>query len=167
VWKRIIKQYFKQYPAQQKVVQTFLSYGLSIKQGRAYCADIELSFSKLARAIGVDRRAVMNTIETIRENKELQDIFSSLEPTCNFKNIASRMKWGVVEIIPTNASMPGILADIATTIADAQVSIRQANVDDYMIAEEPKLFIVTETPLPSRLIKKLGKAKGVKAVTVY
>ena len=77
------------------------------------------------------------------------------------------MKWGVVEIIPTNASMPGILADIATTIADVQISIRQANVDDYMMTEEPRLFIVTETPLPPRLIKKLGRSKGVKGITVY
>jgi len=42
-----------------------------------------------------------------------------------------------------------------------------ANVDDYVIAEEPRLFIVTEKSLPTGIIKKLQKAKGVKGVTGY
>ena len=75
------------------------------------------------------------------------------------------MKWGIVEIVPTDASIPGILADVAKIIASE--GIRQANVDDYMITKEPKLFIVTEKILPSNLIKKLKKGKGVKGVTVY
>lgn len=48
-----------------------LSYGLRIKDGKIYCGSIELSFSKIARAIGVDRRAVMSTVETIEKRKKL------------------------------------------------------------------------------------------------
>lgn len=145
----------------------FLSYGLSVKDGRVYCGSIELSFSKIARAIGVDRRAVMGAIETIEENRELKKIFSLLRPTCSFQELAPEMKWGVVEILPTDASMPGILAGVASILTEERISIRQANVDDYVIAEEPKLFIVTEKTLPPRLIRKLGKARGVRGVTVY
>jgi hypothetical protein len=167
MWKKILTKYFRKYPAQQKIAQLLISYGLSVKNGRIYCGDIELSFSKIARAAGVDRRAVMKTVETIEREKELRKIFSLLQPTCNFKELAPEMKWGVVEIIPVDASMPGILAGVAKILADEKISIRQANVDDYMITEEPKLFIVTEKALPTHLIKKLGKAKGVKGVTVY
>jgi len=167
MWKKILSKYFKSYPAQQKVAQTLLSYGLSVRNGRVYCGSIELSFSKIARSIGVDRRAVMGTIETINRNRELKKIFSLLRPTCNFKELAPEMKWGVVEIIPTDASMPGILAGVASILTEEHISIRQANVDDYAMTEEPKLFIITEKSLPPRLIKKLGKARGVKGVTVY
>ena len=166
MWEDVL-EYFKKYPAQQRVMETLLSYGLSIKDGRVYCGDIELSFSKIARAIGVDRRAVMNAVETVERNKKMKKIFSSLQPTCSFKELAPKMSWGIVEIIPVNASMPGILADVSKMIADEKISIRQANVDDYVITEEPKLYIITEKPLPPRLIKKLRKAKGVKGVTVY
>lgn len=60
-----------------------------------------------------------------------------------------------------------ILADVANIIANEKINIRQAIVDDYDITEEPKLFIITEKPLSARLIKKLGKAKGVKGLVIY
>lgn len=166
MWEKIIF-YFGRQSAQQKVIQLFLSYGLSARKGKVYCGDIELSFSKIARAINVDRRVVMNTVKIIEKNKELRKIFSNLMPTCSFKSLASKMGWGVVEIIPKDASMPGILASVSDIIAKEGISIRQANVDDYMIMEEPKLFIVTEEPIPLKLIKKLRKARGVMGVTVY
>ncbi|MCD6447544.1 MAG: ACT domain-containing protein [Thermoplasmata archaeon] len=167
MWRKLIAKYFARYPAQQKVAELFLSYGLSVKKGRVFCGDIELSFSKIARAIKVDRRAVMATVETIEREEALKKIFAHLKPTCNFKDLAPKMKWGVVEIIPSDASMPGILADVARVIAKEGISIRQANVDDYVITEEPKLFIITEKNLPPHIIEKLRKAKGVEAVTVY
>jgi predicted regulator of amino acid metabolism with ACT domain len=167
MWKTILIKYFKKYPAQQKVAQTILSYGLKIQDGKIFCGGIELSFSKIARALSVDRRAVVSTVETIEDTKELKKIFSSLNPTCDFSELASKMKWGVVEIIPTDASMPGILAGVAQIVMNEDISIRQANVEDYVIAEEPKLIIITEKSLPSRLIKRLSKSKGVKGVTLY
>jgi len=72
-----------------------------------------------------------------------------------------------VEILSKDASMPGILASVSKIIADEKINIRQAIVDDYLLAEEPKLYIITEKPLPSKLLKKLKKAKGVKGVTFY
>ena len=167
MWKRLLAEFFKGQPAQQKVAQTMLSYGLRVKDGKILCGKIEISLSKMARAIGVDRRAVMMAIATIESKEELRKIFSLLQPTCSFKELAPEMEWGVVEIIPSDASMPGILADVATILAKEGISIRQANVDDYIIAEEPRLFIVTEKSLPTGIIKKLQKAKGVKGVTVY
>jgi len=60
-------------PQPQILYHYLLSYGLCIKDGKIYCGNIELSFSKIARAIGVDRRVVMNTVETIEKNKELKN----------------------------------------------------------------------------------------------
>jgi predicted regulator of amino acid metabolism with ACT domain len=77
------------------------------------------------------------------------------------------MGWGVVEIIPQDASMPGILSNVSSIIAKEQISIRQAIVDDYQLSEEPKLFIVTEKTLPGRLLTQLRGAQGVKGVATY
>jgi hypothetical protein len=77
------------------------------------------------------------------------------------------MNWGVIEIIPKDPSMPGILADVAKEVADATISIRQAIVDDFEFSEEPRLFIVTEKQVPGLLIPKIRKIKGVKAVVIY
>jgi len=166
MWKKIYS-YFEKYPAQQKVVAAMLSYGLSVKNGKIYCGDIELSASKMARALKVDRRAIIMTADTIMKHKELRDFFSNLVPTCNFKEVASTVGWGVIEIIPKDASMPGILADVARIIADENISIRQAIVDDYVLKEEPRLYLITEKPLKGIMIEKIKKAKGVKGIVTY
>lgn len=166
MWRKIYST-FRKFPAQQKVVEAMLSYGLSIKNGKIYCGDIELSISKMARALDVDRRVIVNTIETISESRELSQLFENLSPTANFRDAAAIMEWGVIEIIPKDASMPGILAGVADIIAEENISIRQAIVDDYMIAEEPKLYIITEEPLSPETVAKIKKVRGVKGVITY
>jgi hypothetical protein len=77
------------------------------------------------------------------------------------------MNWGVIEIIPIDPSMPGILAQVASIIASHNISIRQAIVDDFEFSEEPRVFIITETPIPGTLLTTIRNAKGVKAVLIY
>jgi predicted regulator of amino acid metabolism with ACT domain len=77
------------------------------------------------------------------------------------------MKWGVIEIIPADPSMPGILADVATIIATNNISIRQAIVDDFEFTEEPRLYIITEKQIPGTLLSTIRNARGVKAVLIY
>ena len=166
MWKNIAK-YFNNYPKRRKIAQKLIEYGLRIKNNSIYCGDIELSHAKIARAFGFDRRIIKETINTINDNDDLKRVFSRLRPTCHIKDVAPEMKWGVVEIIPEDPSMPGILADVATIISNNNISIRQAIVDDFELSEEPRLFIVTEKQIPGSLIPKIRKAKGVKAVLIY
>jgi len=166
MWKDIA-QYFDAYPQQKKIAQKFLEYGLKVKNNKVFCNDIKLSDSKIARAFSVDRRAIPATIKTITQEPALFKIFSHLTPTCHLKDVAPAMKWGVIEIVPLDPSMPGILAEVATIISEQHISIRQAIGDDFEISEEPRLFIVTEKQIPASLIPKIRNAKGVKAVLIY
>lgn len=166
MWRQFAK-YFNKYPKRKKLAQKMLEYGLKVKDEKIYCGEIELSDSKLSRAFDIDRRIIMSTITTINKNEDLKKIFSNLNPTCRLKDVAPKMNWGVIEIIPTDASMPGIISDVATIIADNKISIRQAIVDDFELSEEPRLFIVTEKQIPGSLLSKIRSAKGVKAVVVY
>ena len=166
MWRKIAK-YFNKYPKRRKIAQKMLEYGLSIQDNKIYCGNIELSDSKIARALNVDRRAIAATIKIIMEHPELTKIFSKLLPTAHLKDIAPNMIWGVIEIIPTDPSQPGIVAEVATIIADNNISIRQAIVDDFELSEEPRLFIVTEKHIPGSLIPKIKNATGVKAVLIY
>lgn len=166
MWKDISK-YFKDCPKRKKVAQKMLEYGLKIRNNKICCGEIELSDSKIARALNIDRRAVAATVEIISKVPELNEIFSKLVPTCHLKDVAPEMNWGVIEIIPKDPSLPGILADVAAIIANNNISIRQAIVDDFELSEEPRLFIVTEKQIPGRLIPKIRKTNGVKAVLIY
>jgi len=166
MWKKIAT-YFNKYPRRRIIAQKLLEYGLKIKGRKIYCGKIELSDSKIARAFNVDRRIITNTIKTIIKNDELKKVFANLKPTCHLKDVAPKMDWGVIEIIPDDPSMPGILAEVSKMIADKNISIRQAIVDDFEFYEEPRLFIVTEKPIPPNLIPKIRNVKGVKAVLIY
>ena len=166
MWKQIAK-YFNKYPKRRKIAQKMIEYGLKIKDNKIYCGEIELSDSKIARAFDVDRRAIASTIDIIGKIPELNKIFSRLMPTCHLKDVAAKMSWGVIEIIPQDPSMPGIVADVATIIAQNNISIRQLIVDDFELSAEPRLFIVTEKQIPGRLLPKIKDAKGVKAVLIY
>lgn len=110
---------------------------------------------------------VKSTLETIRADPTLLRFFSQLQPTTHLKNAASAMGWTAIEIVPMNAHEPGIISAVATILSSAGISIRQAIVDDPMTSEEPKLFIVTESQVPSELIPLIRQSKGVRGVTIY
>ena len=166
MWRKIAK-YFNRYPKRRKLAQKLLEYGLKVRDHKIFCGEIELSDSKIARAFDIDRRIISSTIKTISEKEDLRKVFSRLKPTCHLKDVATEMNWGVIEIIPEDPSMPGILADVSTIVADANISVRQTIVDDFELSEEPRLFIVAEKQIPGALIPKIRKAKGVKAVLIY
>jgi len=166
MWRKIAK-YFNRYPKRRKLAQKLIEYGLKIKDNKIYCGEIELPDSKIARAFNIDRRIIKETIQTITKKEDLKKVFSNLTPTCHLKEVASEMNWGVIEIIPQDPSMSGIVANVATIISENKISIRQAIVDDFELSDEPRLFIVTEKRVPGILIPKIRNVKGVKAVLIY
>jgi len=152
MWARF-RQYFKGFPAQEKVAQLMVTYGLRVHEGSVYAGEIKLSDTAMARAAGVDRRVVTATVETVDKNGELRSFFDRLRPVCHLREVAPLMNWGAIEIVPTNASKPGILAGVAAIIAQA--------VDD------PHGFIVTEAPVPERLLPQIKQVDGVKSVVLH
>jgi predicted regulator of amino acid metabolism with ACT domain len=166
MWRQFAK-YFNKYPKQRSLAKTLLKYGLRVEKNKIYCGKIQLSDSKIAKAFNFDRRIISETTKTISQNKELEKVFSNLSPTCNIKDVAPKMKWGVIEIVPIDPSMPGILADVSKIVADEKISIRQAIVDDFELSEEPRLFIITEKQLPPKVIPKIRELVGVEALVIY
>jgi predicted regulator of amino acid metabolism with ACT domain len=152
---------------QKKIAYALLKYGLKINGNKIYCGPIEQSNSKLARALSIDYRIVTDTIKTINNDPELKRFFSLIEPTPNLKNTGPQFGWGILEIIPENSHLPGIFAGVAKIIAEEGISIRQAIGEDYELTEEPRFIIVTEAPIPSKLLPKIKQVPGVKAITFY
>jgi predicted regulator of amino acid metabolism with ACT domain len=165
MWAKL-RPHFKGYPAQERVAQLMVNYGLRVKEATVCAGEIELTDSAIARAAGVDRRVVTATVATIRGNRLLREFFGKLWPVCHLGNVASLMGWGAIEILPTNASKPGILAGTSAIIAEAGIGVRQVVVDDPEIIEDPRALLITERPLPQRLIPKIRNLDGVRAVVI-
>lgn len=143
-----------------------LEQGFRVHQGRIYAGDVELGDVAIGKAVGVDRRIVKSAVETIESSPDLMRVFSKLRPTSFLKDVATEMGWSAIEIIPTNASTPGIVADVTTIIAKAGISIRQAIVTDPDLSMDPRLFIITESPVPPELIPVMKSCHGVKSIVL-
>lgn len=161
-----IREQFIRYPSQGKVAEVMLRYGISEVDGKAFCGDVEITDSALARSAGVDRRVVRSALERIRDDTELDTIFSKLRPILMLDGIASEIGCSVLEIVPTDAKIPGILADVTSIIYRAGLSVRQAVVDDNGDREGSHLIIVMDGYMPPEIIPQLKGCRGVLEIII-
>lgn len=166
MWSSLSK-YFGRFPSQAKVARLLLEHGLRVHSGAVYCGEIELADSAIGRAAGVDRRIVRATVETIESHQDLISVFGRLRPTALLKDVAPVMGWSAIEIIPANAQTIGIIADVTSVIARAGISIRQAMVSDPDLSAEPRLYVITEAPVPPEIIPEIKSCRGVKSILIH
>ena len=167
MWNKVV-EYLKGYPERLSVARIFIENGLSVRNGKIYCNEIEIPPIRVSRVAKVDRRTVKETINAIEENPELRVIFRGIRSAgLSLKEVARHLNLGVVEIEVIDARIPGILAKSASLIAERNISIRQAIVDDPELSPEPKLTLIAETKIPGELVPEFLKIKGVTKVSVY
>ena len=162
----LLEKQFKSYPMRKKVVETLLRYGLKVESGgNIFCGPIELSPSKLARAIGVDRRVVIETAEMVANEKRLFGIFNGLQPKAFLSGAAHHLGFQVLEI-ESEPHAVGVVSAVTKLIAGAGISIRQIIADDPDIYPNPKLTIILEKKLPPEALAKLGRMKAIRKLSI-
>ncbi|MFH0817653.1 MAG: hypothetical protein V1909_03395 [Candidatus Micrarchaeota archaeon] len=162
----LIEKKLAPFPAKKGVAMAMLRYGLRVeKSGRIFCGDIELSPVKVGRALGCDRRVVIDTAKLISGDPRLFAIFSALRPTAFVGGAAKSLGIGFIEIRADPSSV-GLVAKVAKAFADENVMIRQIVADDPEIYPEPKLSIVAGGKLTQKLIAKLQAIKGIDRISL-
>ena len=167
MWEKVNEK-FKKYPARIRVAEKMIELGLSINDdGKIYCGNLKISDKALATAADVDRRAIKSTIEIIREDEDLNNLFSNIIPAGTLlKNIAKNLDLGVIEI-EVGSENEGILAATTDLISKKRIGIRQAYAEDTELQESPILTIITEKPVKGDLINEFLKIKGITRVSIY
>ena len=166
MWKKI-ERLFEKTPIRLKVTRLLLELGLSIKENdEIYCGPIEIPPTKIARALGIDHRTVMKTVEKITRS-ELKEIFARIKPAGTFLGDVAEHLGFSVTVITADPRTVGIVAKILTLIANEGIKIRQIIAEDPELFPEPKLTILTERTIPGEIIQDFLKIKGIKDVTVY
>ncbi|WP_296803746.1 amino acid-binding protein [uncultured Methanobrevibacter sp.] len=167
MWEKINDK-FKKYPARIRVAEKMIELGLSLNEdGKIYCGNLKISDKALATAADVDRRVIKSTIEIIKTNEELYNLFNNIIPAGTLlKNIAKNLELGVVEI-EVGSESEGILAATTNLITKKGIGIRQAYAEDTELQEAPSLTIITERPVSGDLINEFLKIKGVTRVSIY
>lgn len=162
-----IEHYFDEYPVRKQIAKTLLKYGLKVSDDmKIKCGNIEVPYTKIAKALDVDRRVVKETVAMILKISELREIYTNLEPTVHMKFVGRHVGYGVIEIEPEPRAI-GILAKIAGKIAERGINIIQVVAEDPELYPEATLTIITERPIPGDLINELSKLEGVKRISIY
>ena len=164
----IVNEKFKKYPARIRVAEKMIELGLSLDEdGKIYCGNLKISDKSLATAADVDRRAIKSTIEVIREDEELNNLFTNIIPAGTLlKNIAKNLELGVIEI-EVGLQSEGVLASTANLISKKGIGIRQAYAEDTELQQSPSLTIITEEPVNGDLINEFLKIEGITRVSIY
>ena len=166
MWRQI-SEHLREYPGRLKVAKILVELGLSIRDGRVYCGEVEQSELKMARAVGVDRRTVRETAEFIESDPMLQPVFKGLKPAGPFlPNVARFLGYRVIEIY-ANPHEVGIVTEVSSLISREGISIRQAVADDPDLTPEPKLTLVVEKEPSGETLQKMLKIPGVTKVATY
>lgn len=156
----------KSFPSQLRVADVMLAHGISVKAGKAYCGNIEMSDSAIARAAGVDHRVVRSAITRITDTPELYAIFSKVKPILLLSDLASEIGCSTMEIIPTDATIPGILAEVTGVIFKHGLSVRQAVVQDFGERSESHLIVVVDGEIPPFIIPLVKNCRGVSGIII-
>ena len=137
MWEKINEK-FKKYPARIRVAEKMIELGLSLNDdGKIYCGNLKISDKALATAANVDRRVIKSTIDVIKDDKELYNLFRNIIPAGTLlKNIAKNLELGVIEI-EVGSESEGILGTTANLISKKGISIRQAYAEDTELQENP------------------------------
>ena len=167
MWDKINDK-FKKYPARMRVAEKMIELGLSLNEdGKIYCGNLKISDKSLANAADVDRRAIKSTINIIKEDEELYNLFSNIIPAGTLlKNIAKSLNLGVIEI-EVGSNSEGVLATTANLITKNGISIRQAYAEDTELQQSPLLTVITEEPVQGELISEFLKIEGITRVSIY
>jgi predicted regulator of amino acid metabolism with ACT domain len=160
-----IMEKFEGSPSQQAVIRLLLERGFSVNDdGRVVSGGIEIPNTGIAREIGVDRRVVDSTTDAILEDEELRRIFQNISAIPSLMDLAPVLDLTVLTIEVVAADERGIVAKVTGLLADRDVGIRQVISDDPEFSDDPKLYIITDDPVPGDLLVAIRDLPFVRKV---
>jgi len=152
-----IMRKFEGSPSQQEVIRLLLERGFSVNdEGRVVSGGIEIPNTGIAREVDVDRRVVDSTTDVILDDPELRRIFQNISQIPSLMDLAPVLDLSVLTVEVHDADQPGIVATVTTMLADRDISIRQTITEDPEFTDDPKLYVITDDPLPGDLITELS-----------
>ena len=158
---------FKGSPGQQSVIRLLLTRGFSVNDmGRVVSGTIEIPHTQIAGELGIDRRVVDSTTNTILQDVELKPIFQNISSIPSLRDLASVLQLSVLTVEVNDAANPGIVSIVTSMIANQGISIRQTISEDPEFTDDPKLYIVTDEHLPGELVIELISLDFVKKIGI-
>jgi predicted regulator of amino acid metabolism with ACT domain len=160
-----IMRKFDDSPGQQAVIRLLLERGFSVNEdGRVVSGGIEIPNTGIAREADVDRRVVNATTDAILADDELSRIFRNISAVPSLLDLAPVLDLTAVTVSVRAADESGIVSTVTDVIAAQDISIRQVLSEDPEFTDEPRLYIITDDPLPGDLITEIRDLPFVRTI---
>ena len=166
MWAQIRKQ-FRRKNARVAVARKMIECGMRVGGiSQVYVGDVEIDYTALARAAGVDRRVVKQTVEQIERTPDLMAIYSKISPFgASLVGVASKLGYSVL-VVGADPKARGVIAKVAKVLSDHGIVIRQALAEDEDMVPDAKLVMVVEGEPPGEVLAKLEALDLVESVTL-
>jgi predicted regulator of amino acid metabolism with ACT domain len=163
---KLLESFFEKARGRKLVAMEFLRLGLRVDGlGKIYFGKVEIQPAKIGRALGVDRRVVIETAKAIAHDDGLLPIFYRLEPRAFIGNAAKALGFDTIEI-HADPRKKGIVAGVTKVLAGEGIAIRQIISDDPDLFPEPVLTIIIDGKLEAGVIKKLKELTFADSISV-
>jgi len=149
-----------------RVAKTLLVHGLRVAEDGVYCGEVKVTITSLAKACGVDRRTVVETLKAIRDSKRLREIFEGIEPAGPFLLRVARKLGYRSLVIEVYRDQPGILASVSTALAKRNINIVQVVAEDPNLIPDAKLYVIVEGDVPGDAIQEILSSPVIKRVSI-
>lgn len=167
MWSKI-KIFFKELPAQQRIAQLLFERGFQVnKKGKVVSGGIEIPHTQIAKEVGVERRAVDSTVQTILSTAELKRIYMNLRQVCSLQEVAREFNFSVIVFVPQDATQTGIISNVTRIVSEKGLGIRQVLAEDPSTSSRPKLTLILEGDIPSEMFGEIKRLPGTRSVTLY
>ena len=148
MWPNVKKQFSRQV-VRTDIVRKMIENGIRVgTDNKLYVGDIEVDYTAVAKAVGVDRRVVKQTVKQIRENPFLNSVFPNIMPFgSSLVGVVSKLGYSAV-VIESDPKQAGVMAAVASILAKHQLVIRQALAEQPVLAGVTAIVQTAELELP-------------------
>jgi len=158
----LVDEYFRHYPAQRKVAEFLLRNGICVRNGRMMVAGVSVSATGVAKATGVTRKVVQQTVERITGTNALRLLFERLALEMKPESIAPVMNWEVIEVELNDASAVGSVLGVLPKEDNPPVAITFRNLP----GESSQVVVVFDRPVDGDTVARLEALGGVSRVVI-
>ena len=167
MWSKI-ESFFKELPAQERVAELLFERGFQVnEQYKVVSGGIEIPHTQIAKEVGVERRAVDSTVQTILSTPELKRIYMNQRQVCSLQEVAREFDYSVIVFVPQDANQTGIISNVTRIVSEKGLGIRQVLAEDPSTSTHPKLTLILEGEIPSELFGEIKKLPGTRSVTIF
>ncbi|AKA47867.1 regulator [uncultured archaeon] len=161
----ILEEYFKDLPVKKRIVEGLYSHGISVRNGKFYVGDMELSVTEVSKAFNVNRRTVYDTIRVIEEREEIRKVMAELRPVADIADIAPLLGNQVVLAYTSPGSFTASYGKFVDVIQKYGCYVKEVTGRNIGKSESFMRAIFYRT-VPARIFDEMAAIEGIQKMII-